>query len=161
MFTSPPRSGTTMTSTPSMIMIVGLKQSGSQRSTYCGDLTFLDCQNTFVETFGTSPFLLNEKPIDNGAAGCMTCVRDYADKCMLDVFLAICCEDYVGVEDVDSKRKLVHEISKIILSIEQEITAPGKDKVTDTLDKLYAQYISIVVGLPDDATMWSVTLFST
>jgi len=81
---------------------------------------------------------LNEKPIGNGTAECMTCIRDYADKCTLDVFLAICGEDYVGAEDVGSKRKLVHEICKRILSIEQEGTSPGEGKVTDTLDKLYA-----------------------
>jgi len=80
---------------------------------------------------------------------------------MLDVFLAVCCEDYVGAEDVGSKRKLGHEICKIMLSIEQESTAPGKGKVMDTPNKLYAQYISIVAGIPDDATMLSVTLFST
>jgi len=83
----------------------------------------------------------------------MTRVRDYADKCMLDVFLAIYREDYVGAEDVGSKQKLVHEICKVILDIEQEYTAPGKGKVTETPDKLYAKYIGIVVGLPDDATM--------
>ena len=79
---------------------------------------------------------------------------------MVYVFLAICREDCVGAEDLSSKRKLVHEICKIVLSIEEEIIAPGKGKVTDTPDKLYAQYISIVAGLPDDATMWLITLCS-
>jgi len=159
-FTSPPRSGTTTPPMPSMSMIVGLKYSGSQRYTYCGDLTFLDCQIKFMDTFGSSPFLLNQKPIGNGAAECMTCVRDYVDKCMLGVFLAICREDYVEAEDVGSKRKLVREICNLILNIEQEYTAPGKGKVTETPDELYAQYIGIVAGLTDDVTMWLITLCS-
>ena len=73
---------------------------------------------------------------------------------MVDVLLAICHKDYVRAHDVGPKCKLVHKICKIILSIEQESTAPGKGKVMDTPDNVYAQYISIVAGLPDDATMW-------
>jgi len=118
--TSTLRSGTTMPSTTSMSMIVGLKTSGSQRSTYCGDLPFLDYQDKFVKSFRLSPFLLNEKPNTNGTVECMICVRAYADKYILDIFLVICREDYVGAEDVGSKRKLVHEICKFILDIKQE-----------------------------------------
>lgn len=33
---------------------------------------------------------------------------------MLEIFIDICRDDYVGSEDISSKRKLVHEICKII-----------------------------------------------
>ena len=99
---------------------MGLKSPESQHTTYCGEITFLNCQNEFFETFGSSSFLLNEKPNNSGPEECMTRVRDYAGICILDVFLAICREDYVGAEDVGSKRKSVHEICKIVSDLKQE-----------------------------------------
>ena len=74
--------------------------------------------------------------------------------------MAIFQEDCVGDEDVGSKRKLVHEICKIILDLRQDYTVAGKRKLTETPDELYARYISIVTGIPDDATIWSITLYS-
>ena len=157
---TPPNGGTTTPLTLSMSMIMRLNSSGSRRTTYFGELSFLDCQDKLSETFGSSPFLMNERPANSGPGGCMTYVRDYADTCMLDVFMAICWEEYVGAEDVGSKRKLMHEICKIISDLRQEYTVAGKRKLTETLDEWYAQYISIVEGLLDDATIWSITLYS-
>ena len=69
---------------------------------------------------------------------------------MLDIFLEICREDYVGGDDAGSKSKLVHEVCKKIVII--EIFS------ADTPDEIYAKYISMVAGLPDDVSLWSVIL---
>ena len=79
--------------------------------------------------------------------------QDYADKRMLDVFLAISQNDYVGEEDVDSKRTLVHKVCKIISDLKQEQNIPGTGAMRETPDELFARYIGIVAGLLDDATM--------
>lgn len=87
-------------------------------------------------------------------------VRSYADKYMLGIFLEICRKDYGGGFDVNSKRKLVHKICKCILGITQEYTNSRGHKRADTPDELYAKFIIIVAGLPDDASLWSVTFCS-
>ena len=125
---SPPHCGITTPSTPIMSMIVGLISSGSRCTTYCGEISFLDYQDKFLETFGSSPFLMNERPAHSGPVECITRVRNHADKYMLDVFIEICWEDYVGAEDVGSKGKLVQEICKIISDLRQEYTVAGKRK---------------------------------
>ena len=40
-------------------------------------------------------------------------------------------------------------------------TPPGDKLMIDTPDELYAKYISIVAGLPDDATVWPLPLCNT
>ena len=74
--------------------------------------------------------------------------------------MAICLEDYVGIEDVGSKRKLVHEICKIISYLKQDYTVSGKGKLTETPDELYARYNIIVAGFPGNNSIWSITLCS-
>ena len=69
---------------------------------------------------------------------CLKRVCTHSGKYMLDIFLEICREDYVGDGDASSKRKLVHEICKQLSLI--------KMKNGDTLDKMYARYISMVAG---------------
>ena len=49
----------------------------------------------------------------------MSRVRDYADGCLLDVFLEVCREDYVGRVDKNARKKLVHPICKNISEIKQ------------------------------------------
>ena len=69
---------------------------------------------------------------------------------MLDVFFDICHEDYIGGDKGGSAGKLVHQIYKNILSLKQNSTP----------DDLYAKYIGIIAGLPEDANLWSLTLCS-
>ena len=57
---------------------------------------------------------------------------------MLDIFLEICREDYVGDDDASSKSKLAHEICKQLNLIKMKNGA--------TLDKMCARYISMVAG---------------
>jgi len=84
---------------------------------------------------------------------CLFRICTYAHRCMLDIFLEICREDYVGGADTGSNNKLVHEVCKQLGLI--------KISNTDTPDEIYAKYISMVAGLPEDASLWPITLFST
>ena len=81
---------------------------------------------------------------------------------MFDVFLTICREDYVGADDGTSDSKMVYEICKKMFKLRMEWrTSPRNRLMTDILDELYAKYISIVAGLPDNATLWPLYLFNT
>ena len=65
--------------------------------------------------------------------------RPHADKCMLDVFIQICRDDYVGGSDTGSRGKLIHEICKSLTNLRQEYTINGIDHKTDTPDELYSK----------------------
>ena len=103
-----------------MGLLVGTPLSNSVRTTYCGVLTFLDSQKGFDNTFGSNSLLLNSQPDSNNPASYLKRVRIYADRCMLDVFIEICRDDYVGAVDAGAERKQVHEICKTITELRQE-----------------------------------------
>ena len=124
-------------------------------------MTFLDDQKEFDQIFGLNPIILGVNPITGSSSDCLKKARLYADKCMLDVFIQICRDDYVGGDDAGSKGKLIHEICKSLTRLKQEYNVRGVGHKTDTPDELYSKYIGIVAGLPDDATIWSVNLCST
>ena len=68
----------------------------------------------------------------------------------------------MGSTDPISESKMVHEVCKKISSLRMEYRAGnGNRLLRDTPDELYGKYISIVAGLPEDATKWSLTLCST
>ena len=115
-------------------------------------MSFLDAQDLFDEMFGLKPLILDTQPVKGTPVECLSQVRTYADKCMLDIFLEMCREDYVGGDDAGSKIKLVHEVCKQLSLI--------KISNVDTPDKIYVKYISMVAGLPDDTSLWSITLCS-
>ena len=157
--TSDPKDGSAKPS-PSMSRLFDSTVSSDIIVSYFGSLNFLDCQQAFFTTFGHQPPILAAYPLSTTACDILGRVRAYADKCMLDVFLELCREDYVGGFDVSSKRKLVHEICKIIGGMTQEFVSPRGNKGIDTPDELYAKFLSIVSALPDDASLWSITLCS-
>lgn len=70
----------------------------------------------------------------------------------VEFFLEIFREDCAAGDDAGSTRKLVHEICKQRSLI--------KMTNADTPDEMCARYTSMVTGKPADASLWSVTLFS-
>ena len=148
--TNTPSKKTPAQVTPKMSRLFGSSNNTATISSFFGSTSFLDDQMIFDATFGSNPLILDSQPTKSGPVDCLTRVRTYADKCMFDIFLEICREDYVGGDDAGSKSKLVHEICKQI----------GNIKMTnvETPDEIYAKYISMVAGLPDDASLWSITL---
>ena len=72
---------------------------------------------------------------------------------MINVFLDVYRAEYIGSYDISAKRKLVHEIRKIILELHQEKTLPSRQTSIDTPDNLYAMYIHIVAGLLNGACL--------
>ena len=63
---------------------------------YFGAMDFLDNQASFNDVFGVKPALLGCNPTQNDLLDISSNVYAYADKCMFDVFLSTCREDYVG-----------------------------------------------------------------
>ena len=137
-----------------MSRLVGTLTSGSTIASFFGSMTFLDTQNTFDGIFGKNPIILDTQPIKGTPMECLKRVCTYADKCTLDIFLVleICRENYVGGDDAGSKRKLVHEMCKQLSLV--------KMNNGDTPGKMYSRYISMVAGLLDNASLWSITLCS-
>ena len=81
---------------------------------------------------------------------------------MFNIFLDICKEDYVGSDYSALESKMVHEICKKILSTRIENRNERNNLLTiDTLDELYAKFISIATGLPVDSTKWYLPLCNT
>ena len=103
---------------------------------YFGPMTFLDNQKEFDHIFGLNPIILGVNPITGSSSDCLNKARLYADKCMLDVFIHICRDDYVGGDDAGSKGKLIHEICKSLTKLKQEYAVRGIGLKMDTLDEL-------------------------
>ena len=80
----------------------------------------------------------------------------YANKSMFDVFLDTCRQDYVRTISGDATTKLVHEVCKQVAAI--KMGKKHSQREIETPDEIYAKYISLVSGLPDDADQWSITL---
>ena len=91
----------------------------------------------YLNFFGKTLIIQAVNPTSVTAVTCLKSVSLYADRCMFDVFLDVCHEDYVGGDKGGSAGKLVHEICKKITSLKQESTP----------DDLYAIYIGIIAGL--------------
>ena len=66
-------------------------QGGTDNSIgYYGPLTFLDSQTAFIKTFGDRPLMLPINPTSTGKNEVQMMLREYAEKCKLDVFLHAC-----------------------------------------------------------------------
>ena len=108
-------------------------------------MSFLDAQNLFDDIFELISLILDTQPVKGTPAECLSRVRTYADKCVLNIFLEICKEDYVAGDDAGSRSKVVHEICKKLGLI--------KMAIGDTPDEIYAEYISMAAGLSEDASL--------
>ena len=129
-------------------------------SIYFGSLEFLDTQTTFDVIFGIEPVILDTQLASNNSVSYLEHIHVYADTYIMDVFLDICRDDYVGGVNNGSKKKLVYEICKSILDIRQDYTTPRNSKAMESPDKLYSRHIRVVAGLPHDVSLWLTTLCS-
>ena len=143
-----------------MSRLVGNLATKSVVTSYFGELIFLDSQDAFNEVFGNNPTIVGTKPASDNKLSCMGPVRQYADSCLLDVFLDVCHQDYVGRADTNTRKKLMHEICKNITDLRQIRKGTGGRSDELTPDALYTAYIEVIAGLPEDASLWSITLCS-
>ena len=83
---------------------------------------------------------------------------------MFDVFLHLCREDYVGLDNGTLTSKTVHETCKHISKLCMDHRPrPGNRiiQIQDTADELYKKFIGVVTGLPEDATGWPLSIWNT
>lgn len=80
---------------PKMIHLVGSTSFTNLATIYFGSLDFLDLQDIFDSVFGKSPLIVGIKSASENNLNCMSRVRQYAEKCMLGVFLDIYRANYV------------------------------------------------------------------
>ena len=130
----------------------------STKQGYYGDLTFLDSQEEFNITFGNYPTILPSNPTATDYLSPRRLVRDYADKCKLDIFMHLCRLNYVGNDEIDSSLH-VQEICRQINIIKQVYHSSGRSR-TDTPDELFDRFSHESISLPNDATTWSIQLCS-
>ena len=95
---------------------------GTSSSSYFGYLEFINTKTTFDFDFVIESIILGIQPASKNSVDWIECGSSYVDTCMMDVFLDICCEDYVRVVDSGSNKKLVYVICKSVLDILQEYT---------------------------------------
>ena len=86
-------------------------------------------------------------------------LREYAEKCKLDVFLHACREFYVVSNAKDSSAKAVQEICKSLAGLKQLYYDKAR-QVSDTPDILFGKFVNVASSLMNDATLWIITLCS-
>ena len=130
-------------------------------TSYFGPMTVLDDQSSFESSFGRNPelFSSNLSLKDNDTRKKL---YSYAENCMFDVFLAIVRHDYVGTLDVVSETKMIHDTCKKLSALRMAYKLPNSNRMhLDTPDDLFSKFLGTVAGLPDDASKWSLPLFTT
>jgi hypothetical protein len=141
----------------------GGQATGREDLSYYGKLDFLDNQEAFDLVFGTSPELLSPfpaEPVDPNTIGVMGMVNVYADKCMFDKFKQACRNDYVGDDEAADPLLAIQDICDKLSRLRQAYKINNR-QVVDHPEVLFQKFSDITVGLPEDATHWSIQLCST
>ena len=97
-------------------MLAGSSSSTTTRKGCYGSLTFLDIQGEFIHTFGAHPKLLPTNPIGLDTRIIQRLLREYSEKCKLEIFMHLCMLDYVGDDRVDQSLH-INEVSRKISAI--------------------------------------------
>ena len=107
-----------------MSRLVGSQTIKGIVTSYFGDMDILDDQMAFDKGFDKCPTIVGTRPASGNNVSCMSRVRNYADGCLLDVFLEVYREDYVGRADTNARKKVVLAIYKTISEITQARKGP-------------------------------------
>ena len=152
---------------PKMDRLLGSNGRGMDNEillSYYGELDFIDNQAAFDKVFGKNPELLPHtnpnRPYVEGKGSVMSTINSYADKCMFDKFIAACCNDYVGDDGDTDPLTVIQDICDTVSGIKQ-VYKQGNRIIEDHPEIVFQRYLDAVVGLPDDATSWSIQLCST
>ena len=125
-------------------------------------MDFTDDQSSFTAIFGQKSQIYGYYPARPDQEDIKAASRDYANKCMFNVFLHICREDYVDNDGGTSTTKMVHDIcKKTVKSLMEYKCRPGNRLCTDNPDELYTKLISMAAALHEDATGWPLSLCDT
>ena len=80
-------------------------------------MRFLDNQDAFLQSFGIAPVHLPEKQNNSKYSSCQRILRDYREKCKLDIFLHLCRLNYVGHGKIDVTMNTQEACKKILVCI--------------------------------------------
>ena len=98
---STPQGNMVSTMMPTMSRLVRDQTKRIMVTSYFGDLIFLDIQETFDKVVGKTPIIIGTRPTSDNNVSCMSKVSQHADNCLLDVFMDLCCQDYMNRVDVN------------------------------------------------------------
>ena len=112
-------------------------------------MRFLDNQDAFLQSFGIAPVHLPEKQNNSKYSSCQRILRDYREKCKLDIFLHLCRLNYVGHGKIDVTMN-TQEACKKNTSLYQVCTL-GEQKRMDTPEESFDKITKLSVSLPNDA----------
>ena len=135
------------------------KNDKAHRKGYYGQFLFLNSQYEFHKTFGNKPVILPSNPMQANNTGVKDKLREYSDKCKLDIYLNLCEQDYVGDDFVDNALNS-QEICRAIGELRQEWKSAGGRTQMDTPDEIFNKYLQLATSLPSDALSWPIQLCS-
>jgi hypothetical protein len=128
---------------------------------YYGTLAFVDEQSIFDTIFGLKPALLPHFPVSAPNSLEVTVKEQldaFAYKCLFNVFVAVCRDDYVGSSD-ECTALSIQDTARRIGSLRQVYRVNNKT-IMDSPDILFSKFIQQVPTLPDDAGTWPINLAS-
>ena len=151
-------SGTSFTS-PAMKLFLSTGSDPSKtRKGFYGPFTFLDTQSDFDATFGKNPRVLPMIPTGSDIHDIQNLLREFSDKCRLDIFMHQCMIDYVGNDKVDPTLH-VQDVCKQLSLTKQIYTCRGKN-IELTPDEMFDRFCALSVSLPENARIWPIQLCS-
>ena len=144
-------------SSPAMkLFLASTSKSDKTKKGYYGGMNFLDNQEEFTKTFGSSPTLLPSKPIDNDNGSTISTLHTYSGKCQLDIFMYLCMLDFVGHDKINPSLNLF-EVCRKISELKQVQSVNGR-LITDIPEELFDRFNEISVSLPENASTWTLQL---
>ena len=138
----------------SLRMLLKFGSTASPSSTtkfgFYGPFDFLDSQEKFGDTFGANPVLLHAFPVSKSPVDVLASVQAFADKCCLDVFLAICELNYVSSLSTNIKFGVI-AVCECITALRQQNGTP---------DDLFNNFLDMATSLPFNVNLWTLNLGS-
>jgi len=132
---------------PKMKLMYG-KDEKEYKKGYFGPLPFFNTQSDFHAVFGMTPIMLASNP--NFSGGVRAKLREYGDRCKLDVYINLCCQDYIGDDIVDAALN-AQEVCRRIGDLKQEYRDNGPRNKVDSPDELFNKFLQFSTSLLDNA----------
>jgi len=120
-------------------------------------LTFFNTQSDFHAVFGMTPIMLASNPSSSGGVRAKLC--GYGDRCKLNVYLNLCCQDYVGDDIVDAALN-AQEVCRRIGDLKHEYKDNGNRTKVDSPVELFNKFLQFSTSLPDNTQEWCLQLCS-
>ena len=137
---------------PKMQRMLGTKSPSAElKREFYGTFEFFDSQPQFDAVFGIRPNILCHNPLRTDIASVVkNQLRDFSNKCKLDVFLHISNLDYVGSDASGDENLSTLAVCRQIQTLKQQNHTKGRTTFLSP-EILSNQFSSLATNLPDNA----------